>query len=61
VDDGSKDRTAEVVYEKMKRNERIKLLKLGINRGKGGAVKRGVQAATGRYILMVRTSSLHHR
>lgn len=37
----------------MSSNNNIKLLKLGKNRGKGGAVKRGVQTALGRYILMV--------
>jgi hypothetical protein len=42
-------------------DERIKLLKLGMNRGKGGAIKRGVQAALGRYILMVTTSRSRHR
>lgn len=35
------------------KDERIRLLKLGINRGKGGAIKRGVQAALGKRILMV--------
>jgi dolichyl-phosphate beta-glucosyltransferase len=34
-------------------DENIKLLKLGVNRGKGGAIKRGVQAALGQRILMV--------
>lgn len=59
VDDGSKDATAEVASSYSEIDERIKLLKLGVNRGKGGAIKRGVQAALGRYILMV--SLPHHR
>ncbi len=53
VDDGSKDSTADVVLKFATSNNMIKLLKLGKNRGKGGAVKRGVQASLGKYILMV--------
>ena len=55
VDDGSTDRTVDVVKRyMMKSNSHIKLLKLGANKGKGGAVKRGVRCALGRYVLMVR-------
>lgn len=39
----------------MEKDERIKLLKLGVNRGKGGAIKRGIQAALGKRILMVKS------
>ena len=54
VDDGSTDRTVDVVVLFMaKENSPVKLLSLGTNRGKGGAVKCGVTRSSGRYILMV--------
>ncbi len=55
VDDGSKDSTSEVVrkYSKQYGSDFIRLLKFKVNRGKGGAVKRGVLKARGKYILMV--------
>lgn len=47
VNDGSKDKTAEVVrnMEKMVRN--LKLIDNGENKGKGGVVKQGMLAASG--------------
>ena len=53
VDDGSKDSTCTVVHKYMQSSNFIRLVKLGKNRGKGGAVKQGVKEARGRYILMV--------
>mmetsp|Transcript_6773 Transcript_6773/g.11161 ORF Transcript_6773/g.11161 Transcript_6773/m.11161 type:complete len:201 (-) Transcript_6773:1238-1840(-) len=54
VDDGSSDSTVDVVRRYMsKKDSHIKLLILGTNRGKGGAVKCGVHRASGRHILMV--------
>ena len=56
VDDGSKDQTQRVIAEYMEvPNNCIRCLKLGVNRGKGEAVRRGVQRSRGRYILMVLT------
>jgi len=54
VDDGSKDKTTPVALEYTKKytSERIRVLKLKKNRGKGGAVKRGMLCARGRYLLM---------
>ncbi|CAE7682852.1 alg5, partial [Symbiodinium microadriaticum] len=52
VDDGSSDKTEDVVRERMMKESSLKLLKLGVNRGKGGAIKRGVRCCRGRYILM---------
>ena len=55
VDDASADRTTEVALEYTKRHlDLIRVLTLGENHGKGGAVKLGVQRARGKYILMVR-------
>ena len=56
VDDGSRDATVNVVLtqaQELSSKEDLKVLKLAENRGKGGAVKQGVKAARGNYILMV--------
>jgi len=55
VDDGSKDRTVEVALNYVRREgaDKIRLLKLHKNRGKGGAVKRGTLCARGKYILFL--------
>jgi len=57
VNDGSTDKTCDVVEEFIKKQdegtERIRLLKLAHNRGKGGAVREGVLRSRGRLILMV--------
>ncbi|XP_069747791.1 dolichyl-phosphate beta-glucosyltransferase isoform X2 [Narcine bancroftii] len=54
VDDGSKDKTTEVglKYSKKFGSDRVRVLSLTKNRGKGGAVKMGVLSSRGRYILM---------
>ena len=54
VDDGSKDRTKEVVYDYIQRygNPNIRVLVEYHNRGKGGAIRMGVLSCRGRYILM---------
>ncbi len=49
VDDGSVDKTSEVV--KKLENEQIKLLSYAENRGKGGAVKYGVEHALGDMVV----------
>jgi len=53
VDDGSKDRTCEVVEEWRDEvgEDRLRLLKLPANQGKGGAVQQGMLHARGRYLL----------
>ncbi|EFA80389.1 glycosyltransferase [Heterostelium album PN500] len=55
VDDGSKDKTSEIVSTYIQREsvDKIRLLKLKKNRGKGGAIKRGMLCARGKYCLMV--------
>lgn len=54
VDDGSRDRTADVAYEYTRRfgAEKVRVLRLQKNCGKGGAVKKGVLRARGEYVLM---------
>ena len=54
VDDGSPDRTSEAAlkYVASEGSDRIRLLKLERNRGKGGAVKRGMFVGRGKYLLM---------
>lgn len=53
VDDGSKDETSECAYRYQKKYgaDKIKVIKLSKNRGKGGAVKVGVMNAIGNYII----------
>jgi len=55
VDDGSRDRTSEVAlrYSKQYSVDKIRVLTLQKNRGKGGAVKRGMMVSRGKYLLMV--------
>lgn len=50
VDDGSTDRTAEIAEEH--RNLRVWTLQLAANRGKGGALRHGVVATSGRRVLL---------
>jgi dolichyl-phosphate beta-glucosyltransferase len=52
VDDGSTDRTAEVVGEAASRDARIRLIRNDANKGKGYAVRRGVRASEGGMILL---------
>lgn len=47
VDDGSRDATAEVCARFIRENDRVKLIRLPGNRGKGYAVKTGMLRATG--------------
>lgn len=53
VDDGSSDKTSQVVLDYCDKygTSKIRLLKLEANRGKGGAVRLGVLSARGRFIL----------
>ena len=53
VDDGSKDRTADIVRETSVAEPRVKLLQYGGNRGKGGAVKYGMTQTTGEFRLFM--------
>ena len=54
VDDGSRDKTVQVAhgYVKQYSVERMRVLELVKNRGKGGAVRAGALHSRGRYILM---------
>ncbi|KAJ7997476.1 hypothetical protein DPEC_G00229410 [Dallia pectoralis] len=54
VDDGSKDRTTEVAlqYTKKYGEDKVRVLTLVKNRGKGGAVRMGTLSSRGRLILM---------
>ncbi|MEM4247536.1 MAG: glycosyltransferase family 2 protein [Candidatus Woesearchaeota archaeon] len=51
VDDGSRDRTKNIVKAAMKNNRRIKLLEHGPNRGKGYSVRQGMLSAKGDWLL----------
>jgi len=53
VDDGSRDNTTDVALEYVTKygTENVRVLTLHKNRGKGGAVKRGMLVGRGRYLL----------
>ena len=51
VDDGSKDRTAEVAASFADRIPNLRVLRNGENRGKGYSVRHGMQEAQGEYVL----------
>ena len=51
VNDGSKDGTARATEELAKTYPMVRLISLDPNRGKGGAVRAGMLAATGRFVL----------
>jgi glycosyltransferase involved in cell wall biosynthesis len=53
VDDGSRDGTAEVVATAARADPRIRLLRLGSNRGQGAALNAGLAEARGRYLAVL--------
>lgn len=55
VDDGSKDNSCEVIEDYLKENpdERIRLIKKGINEGAALSRNRGIKEAKGRYIAFL--------
>jgi glycosyltransferase involved in cell wall biosynthesis len=53
VDDGSTDATVEVVEQIAAGDDRVSVVKLGVNRGRGAARAAGVNEACGRFIAMV--------
>lgn len=52
VDDGSRDGTASVVRQISQENPTIRLLSLGVNRGKGSALRAGVAITCGARVLL---------
>uniref|UniRef100_A0A1L8E2Q5 Dolichyl-phosphate beta-glucosyltransferase n=1 Tax=Nyssomyia neivai TaxID=330878 RepID=A0A1L8E2Q5_9DIPT len=62
VSDGSSDKTAEVAskYSLEHGSDRVRVLPLIQNRGKGGAVRLGVQSCRGRYILFADADGATH-
>lgn len=59
VDDGSQDRTAEIVRELADRDSRVQLICQGRNLGKTNAISRAIAAATG-HILIVQDADLEY-
>ena len=51
VDDGSKDKTADLIKKSGIKNLRI--ISYDINKGKGYAVKKGVEASTGKLVIFI--------
>jgi len=53
VDDGSTDKTASLVKSEIDKDKRVRLVRLKKNKGKGGALKEGMLAAKGKYIIFM--------
>ena len=51
IDDGSKDKTQELIKAFADRDNRIKLIEFSYNQGKQAAVSAGINYATGDYLL----------
>lgn len=51
VDDGSKDKTVEIIREEAKKDNRIKVVVFSYNHGKSAAVSAAIAHATGDYLL----------
>ena len=51
VDDGSADETAAIARNAARADDRIRLVEI-VHRGKGAAIRRGFQAARGRWVFM---------
>jgi glycosyltransferase involved in cell wall biosynthesis len=52
VDDCSSDSTWEILQKHFSKNPQVKLLKHSINRGKGAAVRTGIQAAVAPFVIV---------
>ncbi|MBF0511227.1 MAG: glycosyltransferase family 2 protein [Candidatus Omnitrophica bacterium] len=53
VDDGSSDKTAEIIINYKKSFPQLNLMSLGKNHGKGFAIKQGILSAKGRIVLFM--------
>jgi len=52
IDDGSKDKTAEILKKLAKKNKRIKVITHQKNQGKGAAIKTGIKNTTGELVII---------
>lgn len=52
VDDGSRDRSWEILADAARREPRLKPLHLAVNRGKGAAVRAALAVVSGRYAIV---------
>ncbi len=59
VDDGSKDNTAKIIKEKSKKISEINFIQHEKNKGKGAAVRTGIQASKGK-VLIVQDADLEY-
>lgn len=53
VNDGSKDKTLDLVQDAVRRSPQLKCISLGENRGKGAAIQEGIASAQGERILFM--------
>ena len=53
VDDGSRDRSAEVVRSFREQDQRVRLLRLKVNAGETAATDAGLKAAVGRHVVVM--------
>ncbi len=57
IDDGSKDQTWQVI-EKLSRNKRVRGIRLRKNKGKSGALNRGLKSAKGEVIVSIDSDTI---
>lgn len=60
VDDGSQDRTSEIVRTMMEEHPQVRLVRHEVNRGYGGALRSGFEAATQELIFFTASDNQYH-
>lgn len=53
IDDGSSDRTGEILQQLASQNPEVRCVYFPSNRGRGAAIKAGIEASTGQYLILL--------
>jgi len=60
VDDGSTDRSVEIIHQFMQQHRQIRLIKHATNQGVSVALNTGIEAAKGDYLLLCAADDVYH-